>query len=147
MTKKANQTVFCSGMINNICNTCYNWHICNSTTPSQSKEPLKTYIKTEYPFKCTYADYFEIKGHNYLTIIDRFSNWIMIYHLINWSIGIFTTYSILVKISKDGGSQFNACNFRNFLQTWCVRLLSAQAFIQAVLLKSIFEQRLSFRML
>ena len=103
-------------MINNICNTCYSWHICNSTTPSQSKEPLKTYKKPEYPFKCIYADYFEIKGHNYLTIIDRFSNWIMIYHLINWCLGIFTTYSILVKISKDGRPSLLHATFEIFFR-------------------------------
>ena len=35
MTKKANKTVNWLGMINNICNTHYNCHICNSNVPSQ----------------------------------------------------------------------------------------------------------------
>ena len=60
----------------------YNCQGCNSIAPSQLKEPLIISKTPEYPFQYICADYFEIKGNQYLTVVDRFSSWIMICHFL-----------------------------------------------------------------
>ena len=74
MTRRANQTVYWPGITRSIRNTRYNCDRSNSSSPSQAKEPLITSKSPEYPFKCVCADYFKIKGHHYLVIVDRFSS-------------------------------------------------------------------------
>ena len=69
-----------TGITTSIKNTRYNCRRCNSSSPSQAKEPLITSKSPEYPFQCVCADYLEIKGHHYLVIVDCFSSWITIYY-------------------------------------------------------------------
>ena len=92
---------------------------------SQSKEPLIISKIAEYQFQYICADYFEIKGNHYLAVVDRFSSWIMIYHfpptrldyhsLIDTCQERFTTYGTPEEISSDGGPQFIAHQFQEFL--------------------------------
>ena len=109
----------------------YNCQGCNSIAPSQFKEPLIISKTPEYPFQYICADYFEIKGNQYLTVVDRFSSWIMIYHflptklnhqsLIDTCREIFTTYGTPEGISSDGGPKFIAHQFQDFLHQWGVQ--------------------------
>ena len=82
----------------------------------------------EWPFQRVCADYFHHKGLKYLTIVDRFNGWPCIYHfkagtmnsmnLINICRDIFISYGAPVEISSDGGPQFTAQVFKQFLQDW-----------------------------
>ena len=131
MTKRAKQTVYWPSITNSIRNTRYNCQRCNNIAPSQSKEPLIISKTAEYPFQYICADYFEIKGNHYLAVVDRFSSWIMIYHfpttklnhqsMIDTCRELFTTYGTPEEISSDGGPQFIAHLFQEFLHQWDVQ--------------------------
>ena len=47
---------------------------CNQMAPSQPTAPPTPPITPAYPFQCLVADYFHYRGHNYLVIVDRYSN-------------------------------------------------------------------------
>ena len=131
MTKRANQTVYWPGTTNSIRNMRHNCQRCNNIAPSQLKEPLNISKTAEYPFQYICADYFEIKGNHYLAVVDRFSSWMMIYHfppaklnhqsLIDTCQEILTTYGTPEEISSDGGPQFIAHQFQEFLHQWGVQ--------------------------
>ena len=46
-------------------------HTCNNIAPSQVKESLTLTPSPDWPFQKICADYFAIKGHSYLNIVDR----------------------------------------------------------------------------
>ena len=48
---------------------------CNRNTPSNPGAPPTPLISPEYPFQCICADFFHHRDHNYLVIVDRYSNW------------------------------------------------------------------------
>ena len=82
----------------------------------------------EWPFQRVCAGYFHHKGHNYLTIVNRFSGWSCIYHfkagtinsmnLINIWRDLYIFYGAPVEFSSDGWPQFTAQVFQQFLQDW-----------------------------
>ena len=109
---------------------------CNANVPSQPSAPPTPAIEPVYPFQCLCSDYFHYKGENYLIIVDRYSNWL----IVNWSehgaeglVKIlkktFCTYRIAYKLSLDGGPQYMANVMRNLLLNWGVHhCLSSVAF-------------------
>lgn len=110
--------------------------------PGQAKEPIEMCATPEWPFQKVCADYFHHKGHDQLTIVDRFSGWPCIYHfkagtmnsmnLINICRDLFISYGAPVEFSFDGGLQFTAQVFQQFLQAWgiahCLYLLVSRLF-------------------
>ena len=130
MIARATQTMYWPGMTASIRNTRYNCTHCNENAPSQSKEPYCTSPPPQYPFQQICMDYFEMNGHHYLSCVDRFSGWIMIYNfkerassskLVTICREIFATYGVSEEVSTDGGPQFTAQEFQNFIQTWGIK--------------------------
>ena len=84
------------------------------------------------------ADYFQLTGHSYLTIVHRFSGWLCIYafkvHKICHNTlqqvfcDLLIAYGVPDELSTDSGSQFMAKDFQDFLKLWGVthRLWSAR---------------------
>ena len=137
MSARANQTVYWPGMnaaIRNHRSTCTN---CNQIAPRQPSEPLILTPKPELPFQKICADFFEHDGHSYLTVLDRFSYWINVYHLPNTATtgsllkhlrNLFTAYGVPEEIASDGGPQFTSGDCKSFLNSWGIhhRLSSAE---------------------
>ena len=83
------------------------------------------------------ADSFQIAHHPYLTVVDRYSGWLCIYafkaHQVNHRTlqhvfrDFFIAYGVSKELSTDGGPQFTAEAFQQFLKLWGVshRLSSA----------------------
>ena len=103
---------------------------CLENSPSQQAEPLVLTPSPEWPFQKICMDYFELNGHAYLSIVDRFSGWLCIYHfraggttsqsLISICRDIFIAYGAPDEISSDGGPQLTANKFNDFLVSWDV---------------------------
>ena len=136
MINRARQSVYWPGMESDIRKKRYNCHRCNEIAPSQPKEPIELSPSPDYPFQRICADYFEIGRHAYLSIVDRYTGWIIVYHfpeharsegLINACRKVFESYGVAEEISSDGGPQFIATRFKKFLEDWGVehRLSSA----------------------
>ena len=80
-----------------------------------------------YPFQCLCSDYFHYKGKNYVIVIDRYSNWPIVYRSEDGAKGLvkilkktFCTYGIAYELSSDGGPQYTANVMQKLLQNWGV---------------------------
>jgi len=138
MKARATQTVYWPGLNRDIHQHRDNCHSCTQHMPSQSKEPLSLTPSPSWPFQMICADYFVICSHYYLSIVDRYSGWICIYHLgtneanstklTSICRDLFTTYGAPEEFSSDRGPQFSSISFKQFLSDWDVnhRLSSAE---------------------
>ena len=121
MKRRANMSVYWSGLNNDIRNMRYTCHTCNEIAPQQQKEPLILTPPPQHPFQQICADYFEITAHHYLLVVDRFSGWLNFYYypphktivdtLISTCQTIFISYGIPEEMSIDRGLQFISQSF------------------------------------
>ena len=131
MKARANQTVYWPGMdaqMRSFKDACTD---CLENSPSQQAEPIILTPSPEWPFQQICLDYFELKGYAYLSIVDRFSGWLCIYHLKSGDVtsqmlisicrNLFVQYGAAEEISSDGGPQFTAKRFQEFLTSWGVK--------------------------
>ena len=101
---------------------------CNRNAPSQPSAPPTPPIQPQYPFQSICADFFHYGGHNYLVIVDRYSNWPIVEKAHEGSKGLitslmktFTTFGISDELSSDGGPEFTSTATTTFLRNWGVR--------------------------
>nr|XP_039269967.1 uncharacterized protein K02A2.6-like [Styela clava] len=131
MKARANQSVYWPGMNAMIRNFRFGCLTCTKYAPSQTKEPMISSPAPQYPFQHICADYFVLGNHCYLSVVDRFSGWISIFHypphrsitkeLINSCRGLFTSYGAPEEFDSDGGPQFTSSEFQNFLTDWGIK--------------------------
>ncbi|MEO2242304.1 MAG: DDE-type integrase/transposase/recombinase, partial [Candidatus Poseidoniia archaeon] len=129
MLARARQTVYWPGLDTAVHNVRFSCHQCNERAPAQSKEPLQPSQAPLYPYQQICCDYFELGHNSYLSIADRFSGWISIYHFINSTTSrqlisicraLFTSYGAAEELSSDGGPQFTSHEFQRFMKDWGV---------------------------
>ena len=127
MLARADSSVFWPGITTEIQKQRDHCNDCNRNAPSQPNAPPTTPILPLYPFQCICADYFKYKGNNYLVIVDRYSNWIIIERAHDGAKGLitslrraFVTYGIPDECSSDGGPEFTASSTSTFLKDWGV---------------------------
>ena len=131
MKFRANQSVYWPGLDASIRNHRAVCLDCIKHAPSNPPEPIVITPSPDYPFQQVCADYFSIVAHSYLTIVDRYSGWLCVYHckinemdakaLINIFRNLFIAYGFSEEISSDGGPQFKSNEFQQFLKTWGVK--------------------------
>ena len=130
MLSRARCSVYWPGIDADLRNKRYMCSHCNEIAPSQPREPLALSDSPEYPFQRICTDYFEIGSHAYLSIVDRFTGWIIVYHypeharseqLIKTCRKVFEAYGVAEELSSDGGPQFIANRFKKFLEDWGVK--------------------------
>ena len=84
---------------------------CTEDAPSQTKDPPEKLIKARYPFQYICADFFEVRGKQFLIIVDRFSSWPLVYRftkansqeLTKCMRKVFESYGIPEVLTTDGG--------------------------------------------
>lgn len=141
MKARANETIYWPGLDADIRNFRSNCTICNTIAPSQPKEPLVLTPTPDWPFQSIVMDLFEVGHHMYIACADRFTGWLILYHLgtqqdsrkvISICRDLFQNYGVPEEFSSDGGPQFMSSTFLDFLKTWGVKhRLSSVAYAQS----------------
>ena len=111
-------------------------NICNKIAPSQPREPIQLISPPAYPFQHVCMDAFEISGKHYLAAVDRYSGWLMIFHVrchpqsrhvIDSLRSIFSNYGAPDTLFTDGGLPFQGQEVQQFLNTWKVKHVTSSA--------------------
>ena len=139
---RAKLSVYWPGIMNDLRNTRYTCKTCNELVPCQPKESIQLSSSPDCPFQQICADYFQLQCHSYLSIINRYTASLNIYHflqgqstsqtLINTFRTLFIVYRVPEEISSDGGPQFIAYSFQTFLSAWDIKhCLSSVDYLQS----------------
>ena len=141
MRSRAADCVYWPGLNSSIREKRKKCSICENIAPSQNREPLKLIGPAEYPFQQICMDAFEIKGKYYSVIVDRFSNWFIVFcyksppqakHFIQSLRSVFSSYGAPNKLFSDGGLQFQSTEMKTFLQGWSImHVISSASYPQA----------------
>ena len=131
MKSRASDTVYWPGMDSCIRDHKDNCTTCTKISPTQSKEPIVLTKSPDWPFQKIAIDIFFVDHHAYLACADRFTGWLILYHLpqgggtstnlINICRGIFQTYGVPEELSRDGGPPMQSQKFLDFLKAWKVK--------------------------
>jgi hypothetical protein len=82
-------------------------------------------------------DGFELDNHHYLAIVDKFSGWLLIFHVKSYPTrkhimeslrSVFSSYGAPECLFTDGGLPFQAQEFELFLKRWKVKHITSSAF-------------------
>ena len=137
MTSRAQTCIYWPRMEQEILNHRANCLSCHTNAPSLTQEPLKLTPSPEWPYQHISADYFKFQCHGYLVIVDNYSGWLNIIHippgketsqrLVDICRDMFMERGVPEILQSDGGPQFMAHKFQDFLHHWGVqhRLSSA----------------------
>ena len=130
MKTRASNSIYWPGLNESIRRTRLQCEACNRIAPSQPREPLQLIAPAEYPFQHICMDAFQISDHHYLAIVDRYSGWLIVFHvkgshpqskhIVNGLRAVFTDYGVPEKIFTDGGLPFQGEEVRSFLNIWKV---------------------------
>ena len=100
---------------------------CHRMAKSNPMQPPSDLILPDYPFQMISSDYFTYNSKEYVVIVDRYSNWPMVYRSESGAEGLikriretFVTFGIPEELTSDGGPQFKAGKTQDFLNAWGV---------------------------
>ena len=102
---------------------------CHKNAPTQLPLPPVQPPSPQFPFQMISSDYFFSDGHNYLVVVDRYSNWPLIKkcrsdtaeELVTALREVFCTYGVPEQLTSDGGPSYLADHTKQFLQRWGVQ--------------------------
>lgn len=125
MISRATTAVWWPGVNDDIARLRARCKQCMSNAPSQPKSPPVSPPSPAYPFQEICADYFSVKGKNYLVVVDRYSGWPSVYlartstakELMTMVQGHCETFGAPETLTTDGRSQFVAREMSQFLET------------------------------
>ena len=125
MSQRAADSVFWPGISIDILRTREECVDCHRIAKSNPSEPPAEIEYPEYPFQKLCADYFTYMGKNYLVIVDRYTNWPIVFRengtansLIKHLREIFSNVGAAKELTSDGGPQFTAEVTQDFLKSW-----------------------------
>lgn len=124
MCQRASESVFWPGIstdITRIRNECVD---CHRISKSYAMEPPVEISQPEYPFQQICCDYFESNNKVYLVVVDRYSNWPIVFEqsgkadgLIKRLWEVFITFGVPEELASDGGPPFTAAITQEFLKS------------------------------
>ena len=137
MRSRASKSIYWPGLNVAIKQKRENCQTCNAIAPSQPREPICFTPPSQYPFQQICIDAFELQGKHYLAVVDKFSGWLMIYHIkchpqcrhvISCLRSIFSTYGVPEILFSDGGLPVQGQEVKDFLNIWKVDHKTSSAF-------------------
>ena len=131
MNLRAQSSVWWPGITPQIKNKREMCQSCNESTPTQPAPPPDPLPLPDYPFQQVASDYFQLGGHTYLVIVDRFSGWPVVTHC-GGSTGssgklrdclrdYFATFGIPEELATDGGLTYMSYETQKFLKDYGVK--------------------------
>ena len=127
MCQRAADSIFWPGITIDITRTRNECEKCHRIAKSNAMEGPEEASHPEYPFQKICCDYFTYESSNYLVIVDRYSNWPIVFkengkaeNLIKRLREVFVTFGVPEELSSDGGPQFTAEVTQQFLKSWQV---------------------------
>ena len=127
MCERAADSIFWPGISIDITRTRNECEHCHRIAKSHALEGPHEISPSEYPFHKISCDYFQYENSNYLVIVDRYSNWPIVFKengkaesLVKRLREVFVTFGIPEELTSDGGPQFTAEITREFLKSWHV---------------------------
>ena len=136
MQARASTCVYWPGINSSIEQTRRSCGFCDSISPSLPRQPLQALPQSTYPFEYICADAFEMHGHPYLVVVDKFSGWPILFHfrtsiasrnIIDSLKQVFSTYGTPKKLYSDGALVFTSAETKEFLQRWGVEHMISSA--------------------
>lgn len=129
--QRARMIVYWPGIDRDIENAIKQCRSCQEHLPSLIKEPMRTPDSPDRCFQYVYADFCEHANKKFLVIVDAYSGWTTVwnfgdraptYKLINACRELFCQAAVPEEFFSDGGPQFKALPFINFLRRWGVKI-------------------------
>ena len=121
MCQRASDSVFWPNIsvdITRIRNEC---HHCHRMAKSNAMEAPEDIIPPEFPFQKVCCDYFTFLGQSYLVLVDRYSNWPIVFkqpgkadQLIKRLRDIFETFGVPEELTSDGGPHLQPAPLKTF---------------------------------
>ena len=126
MIRRARRTVFWPGMADEIKQIAENCEICQETKRSNQKETLRQHEKGSKCWEKVGTDLFQIKGRDYLILVDYFSNFIEVDYLPNPNATTvisklkshFSRHGSPKVLVSDCGPQYTSKEFKEFTARW-----------------------------
>ena len=120
--ERYNNSVWWPGIANDIKELVQSCQHCTTHRPTQNKEPLITTPLPDLPWQNVATDLCEHKGKTYLVLIDYFSRWLEILHLLSTDSetiidrlkNVFLRFGIPEIVISDNGPQYTARAFQMF---------------------------------
>ena len=128
MCQRAADTVFWPGITADITKKREECSHCHRIAKSNPSEPPEDIEFPCYPMQKICADYFQHFNKSYLVVVDRYTNWPMVFTGSNTAEGLisvlrsfFATFGIAEELATDGGPQFTAEATKAFLESYQCR--------------------------
>ncbi len=127
MCQRASDSIFWPGISVDITRTRNECEHCHRIAKSNAMEDPADASPPDFPFQKVCCDYFTFTNKNYLVLVDRYSNWPVVFQepgkaesLVNRLRDIFQTFGVPEELTSDGGPQFTAGVTQDFLISWGV---------------------------
>ena len=127
MSQRATDSVFWPGISADITRTREECEHCHRIAKSNAMQPPSDITPADYPFQKVCCDYFHHNNTEYVVLVDRYSNWPMVFKADSGAEGLvkrlreaFVTFGIPEELTSDGGPQFRAGKTQDFLTSWGV---------------------------
>lgn len=127
MTLRASASVYWPGFVADIEKRRRQCFTCHKVAPLQAKLPSVEPVVPDYPFQHICMDYFQLIGKSYGIVVDRFSNWPMIYagdtadDVCDVLTSMSRDYGIPETISTDGAQCYVAEKVKKFMKLYGIR--------------------------
>jgi hypothetical protein len=135
MLSLVDQFYYWPGIYSDVRNLVLSCGICQKYYRSNSKEPLINHELPEIPFSKVAADIAEIKGQNYLVVIDYFSRWLEVYQIHSKNSStiikkfkeIFSRFGIPKTLIADN-MPFNSFEMQQFAKDWQFEIVTSSPY-------------------